>query len=376
VTPSISIRVTAYGSAGQIVESGVASVGLNRTAPTGTVGLSPVLTSAQVTTLSVPLVLTATDPTPDRGPIRVSLGSGDWIWEDGELTWTGGELVTDTAAGDGSAWHISTGTQGTLSGLGTGRLDAGHPYRAYFSIKVPPTVLTDGVELARLAVLADTGSAQELLGVRYVRGTDVKVAGVYGEFPVDLAGIPDRGDLVWQVDSFGVSELWVDRISVTAYLIDLVPTTTWTLVPREGPATLTTRFVDGAGNTSAVRTLALTVTDRSPPGAWRHLECSGLTCTVQVRDAIAGLNTDLAAVRVSADGGQSWSDWLPAVCSGEDGSHYWETLTAVIPVGRAAARTRQLQFRAYDRAAVPNVGKSSVYTRSWAFLPAVVRPVP
>jgi len=212
--------------------------------------------------------------------------------------------------------------------------------------------------------------------VRYLRGTDIKTRGVYQEFAVDFPGAPDSGELVWQVDSFGVSDLWVDRISVADYPVEMAPMTQWTLPAREGPATIVARFVDGAGNASSAGSLAVTVTDRSPPGPWRRFQCSGLTCTVQVRDAISGLDTGSAAVHFSQDGGQSWSDWLPVACTGEDGSHDWETLAVVVPGASTTVSAQQMQFRVVDRASTPNEGASPVYVRAWVYLPVAIRGAP
>jgi len=157
---------------------------------------------------------------------------------------------------------------------------------------------------------------------------------------------------------------------------------TWTLPAREGPATVRARFVDGAGNASPEVSLAITVTDRSPPGEWRHFRCGGFTCTVQVRDAIAGLDVKSAAYRAAAGSGPTWDDWLPAACTGVDGSHDWETLTITSPVAlagdvavtSAAARPGSIQFRVRDLAAVPNEAHSPVYTLYSIYLPLVVRP--
>jgi len=124
------------------------------------------------------------------------------------------------------------------------------------------------------------------------------------------------------------------------------------------------------------------VTDRSPPGGWRQFRCGALTCTVQVRDAIAGLDVKSAAYRAAAGSGPSWGDWLPATCTGVDGSHDWETLTIKSPAaltGTVAAipsstRSDSIQFRVYDLAAVPNEARSPVYTLYHVYLPLVVRP--
>jgi hypothetical protein len=130
--------------------------------------------------------------------------------------------------------------------------------------------------------------------------------------------------------------------------------------------------VDGAGNASAAVSLAVTVTDRSPPGSWRQFGCSGLVCTVQVRDAIAGLDVDSAAARVSQDEGRSWSEWLPAACTGQDGSREWETLTVAVSGIFAGAKERQIQFRVADRASASNQGFSPPYVHARVYLPVAI----
>jgi hypothetical protein len=373
VTPSIDLRAMAHDGAGRAVESGVTALGLNRTPPTGTLRLSPLVSSTEVTTLTVPLVWAATDPSPDRGPIRISLGNGDWILEDSAMSWTFGQLVPDAGAGDGSAWLIGADTVGTLSGGDGGRLIPGQAYRAYVRLKAPAQALTSFAELARLAALADRGSDVELLGVRYIRGTDLKAGEAYQEFALDIPGVPDEGTLEWRVDAFGRSKLWVDRISLAHYPVTSAPAVTWTLSPREGPATISARFQDGAGNVSSPVSLGVTVTDHSPPGQWRRFLCGVLTCTVQVRDAIAGLDTGSAEMRLSEDGGASWGDWLPVSCSGEDSSHEWETLTASVVDVPAEDSMEQIEFRVYDRAQRPNQGRSPTYLRIQVYLPIILR---
>jgi hypothetical protein len=343
------------------------------------------ITSAEATTLTFTLYVTATDPSPVEGPIRMSLDDEDRTWEDHLLPRTAGETVADGAAGDGSAWHVRAGTPGLLYGPYTDSLLAGRPYRAYFRLKAPAGVLTSTLELARLDVVRDGGG--ELLGVRYLRGTDFKAQDAYQEFALDFDYI-HSGELEFRTYSYGVSDLWVDRVSVASYPAYLLPqvggelAVSWTLPAREGPTTIRARFVDGAENTSPQSSLVITVTDRSPPGQWRQFQCNGVTCTVRARDAIAGLDVHSAAYRIAVGSEPSWGDWRQATCSGEDGSHDWETLTITSPVALIDTVTAisvptsygQIQFRAYDVAAVPNEGRSPIYVLYQVHLPLVMRP--
>jgi hypothetical protein len=286
--------------------------------------------------------------------------------------------VTDSAAGDGSAWHIHAGTPGLLYGPYADSLPAGRSYRAYFRLKAPAEMLTSPLELVRLDVVRDSGS--ERLGVRYLRGTDFKAQDAYHEFAVDFDYV-QSAELEFRTHSYGTSGLWVDRVSVTSYPAGVPLSTSWTLPAREGPTTIRTRFVDGAENASPEIPLAITVTDRSPPGEWRQFKCGGVTCTVQVRDAIAGLDASSAAYRTAMDNELSWGDWRQATCTGIDGSHDWETLTITNPVAltgtvailSAAPRSGSIQFRVSDLAAAPNEGQSPVYALYRVYLPLVVQ---
>jgi hypothetical protein len=217
------------------------------------------------------------------------------------------------------------------------------------------------------------------LGVRYLRGTDFGTGEAYQEFAVEFDYAEEGGELEFRTHSYGTSDLWVDRVSVTSYPADLPLQadgpflTSWTLPAREGPARIGARFVDGAENASPEVALMVTVTDRSPPGGWRQFRCSGMTCTVQVRDTIAGLDTKSAAYRAAVGSDPSWGDWLPATCTGVDGSHDWETLTITDPAISATASSNSIQFRVYDLAAVPNEARSLVYTLYRVYLPLVMR---
>jgi hypothetical protein len=328
------------------------------------------ISSTEVTTLGVRLYVTATDPAPASAAVRVSLGRDDWVWEDGDLYTLGGEIVTDAAALDGSAWYIGEGATGVLYGPYTTILPAGRAYRAAFRLKAPASVLTHSLELAKLDVAVDTGAT--LLGVRYLRGTEFKAGDAYQEFAVDFWYPESGGRVEFRVDSGGTADLWADQVTISSYPVGVPAWISWTLPAREGVVTVTASFVDQAENISPGTSLAISVTDDSPPGGWRGFGCHGLTCTVKVRDTIAGLDVSSAAYRHSADGGITWTGWLSATCSGVNGSHNWETISAAnVPLAYAAGDA--IQFRVYDAAVLTNEASSPVYRIQRVYLPLVMR---
>jgi hypothetical protein len=365
ITPAIALRTSAYDDGGQMTESAENWVGLHRTPPTGTLGIS----NTAVNTLSVTLALSATDSSPVSGTLRFCLGNDDWAWEDTALYHTAGVTEADADAGDGSAWHASAGLESALNGPFTTILPTGGQYRALFRIKAPTTALTSSLELARLDVTTDDGTV--LLGIRYIRGTDFRHGNVYQVFPVDF--VASSGELEFRTKSTGASDLWVDRVQIVSYGRDLVSLVDWTLPAREGPVTVTARYLDRAGNLSGDVPLTITVTDDTAPGEWRQFRAGAMTATVQVRDAIAGLDVSSAEYQVSTDGGMSWSGWVSATCSGADGSHDWETITAAGIPSATSPDGAQVRFRINDAAALGNVGTSPTYTVWRVYLPLVTR---
>ena len=374
ITPSIALRATAYDLVEWRQESELTYVGLNRSPPSGTLGLAATqitigvqTTPATVPTLTLALDVTATDPSPTNLPLRVSLGTEHQVWEDHALTRTVGTVVADPAAWDGSAWYVEAAEPGFLRSP-TGNWVPAGIYRAWVRLRVPTQTLTSTHEIARLAAL---NANNELLGVRYLRGTDLKAADTYQEFGLDL--VAAEGEAVWwRFDAFGTSALWIDRLSLAGAPLELPPTggtpLAWSLPAREGTATVMARYVDGAENVSSRAPLTVTVVDLDPPAGWRSLHCAERACSVEVRDVIAGLDTESGAARTSVDGGNTWSNWLPVTSTGEMGSHAWETLylPGVDPETHGSDTlpdcVARLQFRVRDVAAAANEGLSPVYT--------------
>jgi hypothetical protein len=368
ITPSIGLRLAIYDDAGQTITSAIRQIGLDRVAPTGTATIS----SSTVTTLSVSVELAATDPLPG-GEVQASLSNDDWQWQDTDFYTTAGQIVPDSAAVDGHAWYIAQGKMGMLFGPYTTILPAGR-YRAYFHLKVPTATITSSLELLKLDVARDSGS--ELLGIRYVRGTDFQAGDAYQEIAVDFELLTTGIQSEFRVESYGLVDLWVDRVQIFRYPQTISPHTPWTLPAREGVVTVTAILIDRAENVSAASPLTFTVIDTSPPEAWRDFGCNGLTCTVRVRDVIAGLNVDSAVYRYSTDGGMTWSEWISATCSGINTSHQWETVTAPhIPFTMLASENRYLQFGIRDIAEAGNWSTSAPYKALiWSiYLPLVPR---
>lgn len=71
-----------------------------------------------------------------------------------------------------------------------------------------------------------------------------------------------------------------------------------------------------------------------PPGGWTGFWPTGwvntrtVTCGIAVSDIGSGLDPTTAAYSTTSDGGSTWSEWLPADCTGSPGSPGPETLTA------------------------------------------------
>jgi hypothetical protein len=364
-TPSLQVRATAYDGAGNTETSPASDIGLHRTPPTGTLGIA----NATVYTRNITLDISASDPAPVTGTIRVGLGHDTWTWQDTALFTSGGETVSDSTAIDGSAWHAVTGSESVLYGPYTDDLPPGQ-YRAFFRVKVPTSGLTLTNELARFDVTVEGGAM--LLGIRYLRGTDVLDGDTYQKFGVDFDYT--EGELEFRTRAYGHLDLWVDSVRIVSYPSAVQPQVAWTLPAREGPVTLTATFVDGAGNTSAGVPLSVTLVDNTPPAEWQGFACSAASCSVQMRDVIAGLDPSSGEYQVSTDRGLSWSPWLSATCTGIPYSHGWETLTTTAPL--PSAQPLLIRFRVADGAAAPNIGQSPEYALWRTFLPWVLRDSP
>jgi uncharacterized protein YkwD len=125
------------------------------------------------------------------------------------------------------------------------------------------------------------------------------------------------------------------------------------------------RIADRAGNWGYSPASFIT-TDRTAPGPWANpapTRTTDLTpdCTVQVSDAMSGLQVGSAQYRYSVDGGVTWSGWAGAACTGSNGATTVQTVRASgVPFNSAHASRNRLQFRISDAAG--NSGVSGAYT--------------
>ena len=329
-TITLSLRI-ADGDGNVQTQTEAVHIGLDRRPPVETTAvIGDAVTDTMTVTLSS---LAATDPSPGSGVQTMAFSNEGWAWEGEDLYHESGEEVADADALNGRAWRGQAGTHsaGTWYGPYTHALPPGHAYRAYFRLKTGDATTT--AEVATLDVVDDAGT--RLLGLRRLRGTDFYGASTYQEFAVDFiyteAG---TAGLEFRTVFRATADLYLDRVLIVSYPIDVAPRARWRLTPGEGLKTVIVKFIDGAGNVSADKTTTVTLADTSPPTGWQDFAVawedrgSTATCTVRVYDEISGLDVDSARYRFSTDGGVSWSDWSTATCTGISGTTETQTVTA------------------------------------------------
>lgn len=348
---TLSLRVVDGAGHVQRETQGV-RIGLDRRPPTATWAT---VNDVYPQTVTVTLALSATDPAPGSGMQSVALGDGDWAWEGEHLLHEigSGAVVTDADALNGLAWQGRAGVHdpGGWYGPYTTALPPGYAYRAYFRLKSGDAMTT--AQVATLDVV-DGGGAR-LLGLRHLRGTDFRAAGVYQEFPVDFdyAEAGTMG-LEFRVAFYATADLTLDRVLVVAYPLDFAPSAQWRLPPEDGCYSIVVKFIDGAGNVSddLVQTVTL---DRSPPTDWNAFSPTQWdggpppTFTVRVWDAVSGIDVDSGRYRFTKDGGATWSAWLTATSTGVSGTTALQTLsTAPVPFELPWDTANRVQFRIAD----------------------------
>ncbi|MBU1747177.1 MAG: SpoIID/LytB domain-containing protein, partial [Chloroflexi bacterium] len=247
---AMTITATARDGAGHTSVTPAQVIGLDRHPP----AVTATLTSADGLTLTLALTATDDGPGTQSGVTHVAL-SNDWRWEAEDVYTTYhnpancGAVVTDTAALNGWAWWGQTGVHAPGDWYGPYAMDlpVGPDYLALFRLKT--TAVTNTAEIARLlvGVNADETGAH-ILGLRSVRGIDVRAAGVYQEFGVRLrlAG-PVTTGLEFIVQYRGVADVWLDRIVVVSDPTPLVSPVTW---QRAANDRVLVKAFDAAGNPS------------------------------------------------------------------------------------------------------------------------------
>ncbi len=372
-TTAITLSVLVADQEGNVQsESQTVRIGLDRRPPTHTTAIigDPYTETMTVTISS----LSATDPSPGSGVHAVALSNDGWAWEGEDLHHESGEEVADPEALNARAWRglAAVHAPGAWYGPYTDVLPPGNAYRAYFRLKT-----TDVLTTAEVAVLEVVDSAgTRLLGLRRLRGTDFRAANVYQEFPTDF--IADTAGLEFRTAFRATADLYLDRVLVVGYPIDITDSVSWRLSPGEGIKTVTVKFVDRAGNVSADLITTVTLSDTTPPGGWQDFGWSrgreAITATVRVSDEVSGLDVDSARHRLSIDGGSSWGEWSVAACTGVSGTTELQTIAAdniaLSPQLETAAR---IEFEIADMRG--HASTMSYTVKSWAlYLPLILRP--
>ncbi len=218
---------------------------LDRRKPNGTM-TAPATTAQQTITLN----LNASDA--GGSALAGMMFSNDWEWqgEAQQVQADSGSVVGDADALNGGALRglVGTNIAGVWYGPYANALPSNQPYRAYFRIKTDDVNTTD--EIAMLDVVTDGGA--NILGLKRVRGADLKNANEYQEFYVDFyyTGFSTNA-LEFRVAYRANASLWLDRILVARYPVEYAPTTNWTLSNGHGEKRVIAKFLDGAGNVSA-----------------------------------------------------------------------------------------------------------------------------
>lgn len=217
---------------------------LDRKKPQGTM-TAPATTTNQTITLA----LQASDA--GGSALAGMLFSNDWEWqgENQSVEGNSASVISDPDAVNGSALRglVPSNPAGAWYGPFTNILPLNQAYRAYFRLKTDNVLTTQ--EIALLDVVVDGGA--QVLGLKRVRGVDLKAANEYQEFYVDFyyQGFSTNAP-EFRVAYRANASLWLDRILVTRYPISYTTTTLWQLSNGVGTKRVVAKFADGAGNVS------------------------------------------------------------------------------------------------------------------------------
>lgn len=234
------------------------SFDLDRRNPQGTM-----TTPATTTNQTVTLALNASDL---GGTLAGMMFSNDWEWqgENQNVESNSGSVVSDPDALNGSALRglVGTNPAGAWYGPYTNVLPTNQAYRAYFRLKTDNVTTTD--EIALLDVVTDGGA--NILGLKSIRGTDLKTANQYQEFYVDFyyTGFNTNAP-EFRVAYRASASLWLDRILVVSYPMAYASTTQWTLSNGQGNKRVVGKFLDSAGNVSPDTISTLFYGQNPPP---------------------------------------------------------------------------------------------------------------
>jgi hypothetical protein len=129
-------------------------------------------------------------------------------------------------------------------------------------------------------------------------------------------------DLTWSDAASGVSSVRAtnDGVNWSAWT-PVKASLPWTIPAGDGPHTVQVQFRDAAGNLSEIASDAILVDTVAPTGTFvlagdaaYVLPWQTLTADTTASDGPAG--SGIEAVRTSADGGATWTDWTPVPLDG------------------------------------------------------------
>ena len=342
------LKLVAITAAGRSHEQ-VIGVRVDNTPPVGGVSLPPFVNSRDVS-----LGAQAT------GADRMQWSFG-WLWEGEDLYHQigTGHLVSDTAALNGRAWHGRAGLDraGFWYGPYLCGLPLGRDYWPYFRLKVVEN--SSASQVARLDVVDKEG--QRIHQERSLECRDFPLAGRYTEFPLPFSYVSYGGTcqnvgvddgLEFRTWFSSQADLYLDRVQLFTAPEPYSPSLALTLPEGEGRKEIAVRYLDQAGNPSAVYT-ATTLLDMTPP-VWLGGGGSGYAL---VRDSLSGLDVSSAQYARSGDG-QTWDDWLPARIDAFQGA------TGPVLVYGDADGACFIRFRLGDRAG--NLSTSPPYALACA----------
>ena len=161
------------------------------------------------------------------------------------LLWGNGELSSDAAAWDGSAFRMFPGNGESSAWIWTTEFIKDTPFTGYVRLKVSDN--TSPNEVARISV---TGGGEVKL-----RGTDFAAANQYQEFPIDFTFPTAETFLIFQFWRSGAADVSVDGLTIFTAPQAVVSPLTWT-TPGENyrGQGIWVRYTDGEGSFSETLT--------------------------------------------------------------------------------------------------------------------------
>jgi hypothetical protein len=273
--------------------------------------------------------------------------SNGWHWEGEELRHQTGSQVSDTAAWNGQAWMGRAGSdgEGWWYGPYLQELPTGRSYRVYFRLKTADNGTAAAV--ANIDVTDDFG--RNTYVNQTLAGQDFAGRLSYQEPYLDFNYYRhDTYGLEFRTFYTGQSDLYLDRVYLFRAPRSYAGSMEWVLPEGDGPKEVAARYIDAAGNVSAVYSTTV-ILDTEPP---QWLDWDG--AQAQVRDELSGLQVHSAQFATSMDSSLTWGEWQPATITATEGT------TASVSISAPTNGATHLRFRVADRA--NNLAQSPVYS--------------